>query len=94
MSIAVSVASIVLALIGTAIAVLSYGRAMSGGLPSIDIVAEADAHNGINYNILIDNPSRRSIILEQLEILRPDSNEVAIQPENISRKGTLERSWE
>lgn len=93
-SLSISLLSIAIAIISTVIAILSFLRAMAGNLPSVEFVVEEHISGELDYKILVENPGRRSVLLESIHVHRPDPDGVNIVPDNIDSGGVIERTLE
>lgn len=93
-SLSISLLSIAIALLSAGFAALSYLRVMAGGLPSVEIVVEEHVSGELDYKILVENPTRRSVLLKSIHVRRPDPDGVNITPENIDTSGIIERTLE
>lgn len=78
-----TIATVLLSLIATAIAVLSYRRAMANQLPVVQFKAASSNPFDTFHWIRIDNPTRRTIILTKIRFLQPDSKAVKGIPIDI-----------
>ncbi len=71
--------SIVISAVAVAIAGLAYRRTILNEAPVVELIADAEnRHDPGRYLIHVDNPMRRFLYLDRIEILQPEPNHVAI----------------
>lgn len=88
----ISLLSVAVALLSAVIATLSFLRAMAGSLPTIELIVDEDVIGDADYKFLVENPTRRTVLLESIYVLRPDPDGIYIAPDNIDTGGNIERA--
>ena len=72
--------TVIIALAALVIATLSYGRAMAGQLPVVELFPDPDDYTDRGYTIRIDNPSRYTLYLDRIDVKKPKTAYVHIRP--------------
>ena len=76
------------------VAVLSYGRAMAGQFPVVELFPDLNDYHGSRYTIRIENPSRHTLYLDYIDVKKPKADRIYILPRGCSRRGDIRRTQE
>ena len=90
----VSELSLVISFVAAAIAVLSFARAVSWQLPSVEFLVDRDASDQPGYKLSVSNPTRRLLILDYVEVFAPSAEGVKIWPIEGTVHDTVSRAFE
>lgn len=85
--------SVVVSFFSLAIAFAAFMRTVLDRVPSVHLVCLEGDGGETEYRVDIHNPSRRVVLLEEVEVVEPSAQEVAIHPVNASIHGTVARAY-
>lgn len=89
----VELAGLLIALFSFAIAAIALLRTVIASAPSVDLVARPTKYDeSVEFLINIQNPTRRSILVERVSVVEPDRNEVFVGPKDMTMTGTIRRA--
>ena len=91
--------SLLVSVVAAAVAAASYMRVRLEELPTVEFLFTRDASDQAQYWLSVSNPSRRLIILDEIEVFSPQPNTpdtVVILPvmKTNSGKGEANLAWE
>ena len=93
-SLAIAFVAVAGSLIATLVSFLTYVRAVSWQLPTVEFLAEHDESAPARHKLTVSNPTRRLLVLDYIEIRSPRPDRVRIQPTGLNLRGTVERAYE
>lgn len=83
--------AVVLSCVSVTIAVLTYFRQVSGNIPTAELLCRDDGDE--EFYLLIQNPSRRTIILETVQAVTDGEFAFNAYPHGINLHGSIHRSF-
>ena len=86
--------SLLLSVVATVVAVLAFARTFFRELPTVEFLVERDATEQALYRLVISNPTRRLLVLDQIEVRLPGAEGVKVRPMGVTMRGTVERAYE
>ena len=86
--------SLLLSVVATVVAVLAFARTFSRELPTVEFLVEHDASEQALYRIAVSNPTRRLLVLDQVDVRLPNPEGVTVRPLGVTMHGTVSRAYE